>query len=991
RAGWEAIGAEGAEWVGRAFGAGVGFVFVGFDPADAGFLGEAATGTPEYLARGGAGADDAATVRAYESDASRAVSIVYGRPSALLRLLPEPLDVADGSLINAETHYALLARVLRWAARRDPAVHITSIGPVRQAGADPAAIPPFLPPEYAESLTRTPAMGPITPFELRLNGPADRAYSLRVQARYPRSDTRWWMELDKPIAKGLDRTTLFLPTGQGQPNLDVWLGERKGVADSFSARVDLAGWPRISEFRCLRKIATPNDSIPLAIAIETDPQAPGVATVFLRATDGWGRVIAEHAVGMASGVRETTGYLNIADALSPFLRIDAFAVAGAQEELNPTIAANASHAVDFAIVSLPPRDAFVLAVETTPTLSYLDQDRLRALEGLGSSAVMSEITDAAPFASAAANFGWALRAGRIERTASGYPLGLSMLGTAGGSSTEAAVERIAPVAAGCVVIGEDAPLAESWDVEEESLLPDFARFLERRYLDLSELNGRWKTGWATWREAADALAAYKEGDQVWAARLERRLFEESLEREIVERGAGAVRQRLPRIPAGLIARESGHDWGALLRHGLLAAVSSSGWDRAAPKRYGVRDVLPLALVGPDDDLGASVWKAMLNGYGGIVLERPFDDGEAALLDAYGTPTSRVNVARGALDAASLGAGTLLRMSAPVTPKVAILCGHVNAEVAEVRGLADWAPAIRRALEQLHVPFGFAGADDQLDAYDVLVLPSVYAVSDGEAQFLRGFGEQGKAFVFGVDPGAYDEFGWLRSSPALADLTAQQESKLLRLEWDQNAAEPALGPEAMTRLGAWLDERGIARTGSGLLERPIESDWVSGEYAYGSARILALFRGAGSEDKKCGLRFAKELHVYDALAGMPVLGRKASAQLAEGEAAIFCALPYEVTRLEVTAPETVSAGRRLAFSVSVKTAEALPGDHLVRVSFSRIGEAAPAYYSRDVACPGGQATGYFPIARNERPGFYTLVARDVLTGATVRARVEVAGT
>jgi hypothetical protein len=131
-------------------------------------------------------------------------------------------------------------------------------------------------------------------------------------------------------------------------------------------------------------------------------------------------------------------------------------------------------------------------------------------------------------------------------------------------------------------------------------------------------------------------------------------------------------------------------------------------------------------------------------------------------------------------------------------------------------------------------------------------------------------------------------------------------------------------------------------------------------------------------------------VYDALAGAPVLGRRASVQLGEGEAAIFCALPYEVTRLEVTAPETVSAGRRLALSISVKTAGALPGDHLVHISLSRIGEAAPAYYSRDVACPGGQAAAYFAIARNERPGIYALVARDVLTGATATAHAEVVG-
>lgn len=49
-----------------------------------------------------------------------------------------------------------------------------------------------------------------------------------------------------------------------------------------------------------------------------------------------------------------------------------------------------------------------------------------------------------------------------------------------------------------------------------------------------------------------------------------------------------------------------------------------------------------------------------------------------------------------------------------------------------------------------------------------------------------------------------------------------------------------------------------------------------------------------------------------------------------------------------------------------------------------------YYGKNVLCTKGEGTSYIPLALNERPGRYKLTARDVLTGVSAEAFVNIFG-
>ena len=176
-------------------------------------------------------------------------------------------------------------------------------------------------------------------------------------------------------------------------------------------------------------------------------------------------------------------------------------------------------------------------------------------------------------------------------------------------------------------------------------------------------------------------------------------------------------------------------------------------------------------------------------------------------------------------------------------------------------------------------------------------------------------------------------------------------------------------------------------------KPEESDFNGEQMAfrYSKARILAFLAapGSGKKTQRMKLKFKKSLHVYDMLGHESVSRNgKIAPDLAPGDVGLLSILPYPVTRLEVQVPARVYAGRRLPISVEVKTRDALPGDHVVRLDFGRRGRAPLKYYSCNLICVDGRGTTYVPLAINEIPGPYTLRVRDALTGIETVKTIQV---
>ncbi|HOE67446.1 MAG TPA: beta-galactosidase [Candidatus Hydrogenedentes bacterium] len=165
---------------------------------------------------------------------------------------------------------------------------------------------------------------------------------------------------------------------------------------------------------------------------------------------------------------------------------------------------------------------------------------------------------------------------------------------------------------------------------------------------------------------------------------------------------------------------------------------------------------------------------------------------------------------------------------------------------------------------------------------------------------------------------------------------------------------------------------------------------SAAFTYGKARIVvAVRRPEGKKPEKARLRFDEKTRVHDMLTDAPPARRKNVARtLAPGQAAVFAALPYDVTKLVMAAPKAVGQGKRIPLAFEVVAHNAEPGEHCVHTTLSRINGDALGHYSRTTICPGGKGQTYIPLARNETPGLYRLRARDVLSGMTAETVISV---
>jgi hypothetical protein len=105
-------------------------------------------------------------------------------------------------------------------------------------------------------------------------------------------------------------------------------------------------------------------------------------------------------------------------------------------------------------------------------------------------------------------------------------------------------------------------------------------------------------------------------------------------------------------------------------------------------------------------------------------------------------------------------------------------------------------------------------------------------------------------------------------------------------------------------------------------------------------------------------------------------------------AVAAVLPYEVTRVALDVPLSVSAGRRLTVHAAIKTRNALPGDHLLRMTITDPTGNRMEHYSRTIVAPNGDGAAWVPLAFNDAPGKYRVAVRDVLTGVSAEAGVNV---
>lgn len=233
-------------------------------------------------------------------------------------------------------------------------------------------------------------------------------------------------------------------------------------------------------------------------------------------------------------------------------------------------------------------------------------------------------------------------------------------------------------------------------------------------------------------------------------------------------------------------------------------------------------------------------------------------------------------------------------------------------------------------------------------------------------------------------------GEMAGRPAfIVNEVGQGRAVLLNLFADTYQRRRGLGVgEPMRRLLAEALELGGARAPIGV-EVSGEHFVYCARFRDGDSRFVGVVRDTDEGGSEVHLTLPEPRHVYAIRTG-EYLGMRdrLSTPLGPGECVLYALLPYEVTGVRVRArAASVSPGETVEFLVSVVT-NGDAGLHVYDVEVSGpSGEVCP-WYGTQLTAPRGVASGQFTLALDDRPGRWTIRARDVATGVTGETQITV---
>lgn len=254
----------------------------------------------------------------------RVVELDFPAPAPQTHCLVPPLSSPMAAeWEHLDTYYSLAARAVRWAGRRDAPV---SIARVESAGAKPPE-PGEVPPEILEemqALTRgLPGTAFFHSYRLTLSAPAERGYSVRTQARQagrgrPPLRLRW----PNSIRKGDTSFDFYVLGSSGEYFLDIWLMDKERIAEWHTEAIRIESWPAITDLRLTKSLLQPQDSLGVSFTMEARPRP---CIVLARATDLYGRIVAETHQPVEPNTAFVRLGLTFSDLIADMLKIEVFA------------------------------------------------------------------------------------------------------------------------------------------------------------------------------------------------------------------------------------------------------------------------------------------------------------------------------------------------------------------------------------------------------------------------------------------------------------------------------------------------------------------------------------------------------------------------------------------------------------------------------------------------------------------------------------------
>ncbi len=984
-----------------------------------------------------------------------------------MHALPEYFDV----------YLSLVAKAARWAAKRDPVLWVAGIEESGPQGPSEEEIPPDLPADFVQQMRDAAVRPAFRSFAIRFNAPASKTYRVQAQVREPSRGLRTMYPKLRPVRKGDASYLLELPVGPGHYWLDLWFFDKKGVEEWHSEPITVAGWPEMSDVVYSKGYLLANDALTISLNVRPDFHQPRPCLVYARATDVWGRTVAENRQPVPPDGGPVQIGLGFADLIAGRVKVELFAVDSANPTPSRWDLEHAAYTQVYLPVRAPrPPHEFSFGIEGSFPEEYNVRFYTRLLAQMGVDAVHTAGTDEAR------TFLTDLDVSLIPDLTRYVPeavvdgvvrkpcLSDPEFRAAEQTKLREKASTFWAVGTSVYFLGKDNCMAigQADTCQCPLCLRGFREDLRKDYATIDFLNREWGSHFLEWEGVTPGTREDALHSGHAAPWIDFRRYMDTVFTSMHAAGSATVHGVDPDARAGFRAARGtraalGYDWPALATQLDALAIP---YDRPLAERlrsYSPPSSYRALCVGDDACPDTTTarwlpWYAASHGFESVWLATPYagSEMEAALpaLLPDGRATDWFKAMSGEMRELKAGLGTLLLNATREKAPIAMYDNRASECLNEIdKTLADDAREAANAwtglLDRLGYMYDFVSETQarqgKLNAYALLILPQIRALSDDEIAAIRAFHDQGGRIIADGMPGRFDAHGVARRAPPLDAVfgvrskTASEESTAraaaIRVPLDKSEVSGVLdrvvpdtsiesdtghafgdaqgapvwiasgdGPGLAVLLNHALPKVSDGSALDTLMKALLDKTGVvpaAGVEAFDGARIVSHF-GKGDlytflgnpamarKEQDVELRLDKDQHLYDARAGKRLKhARKAKISIGRGGARVIAALPYEVTGLVVTAPERLRVGRdrRLLLRFSVKTRGEAAGTHLVHVSLDRGPGHPVACYERNVSCPQGEGQTYLPLACDEPPGLYTVRARDVLTGVEGEALVR----
>lgn len=735
-------------------------------------------------------------LHALETEKARAVVIDGpGDPPLTHALLPPPPDGVYLEEAWREDAWSLLLRALRWVGRREPEVAITGMSDTSPKGPSEDEIPPDLPREFVQSMKDTATNLPLHPVSVLLAGPAPRPMEATFQLRR-RGESAVAYATTAAVAKGAQTFGTQLLMNPGEFEVDCLLRGKKGVCDWWTLPMSVPGWPEAEELKADKAFLLPNDALTLSARVRPIFGTQRAGTLYARALDPEGTLIADTAVSVDTNGGTVALTLAFADLLAPMVVVEVYGFEGpARRYAHVELASSGAQVLRFAVRQLRRAPRFELVVDAPPRDEFNARECLAQWRahgagtlytGGGSTAVVRAaeldlallpgIAECAPETRDDVTKPCLSDASHLAKEKARIAEDLPLYWAGGGGAYGLGWPAFA-----ANVTGEENPC------QSDTCIAAFHTWLQRHYVDAGQLNAAWGSSYGALEDAAVLdLAACRQSARP-APWMNWRMSQDEVLAAALSGAREAVRGIDRAGAAGIVALDDtdtrlGYDF-ARLGKTVDFVVAPPGLAGAEKSRSYRTQAVWGGVAAPALKNEAHgrwlAWHALFAQMPGVWVQGAVPSAEhragaGAIFTAKNDFSAPYAALLEAVETIAEDAGPLILASARARSGVAVIDSRASRLACEVDAQFGayldaeeaWVALLRRAGLDFTFVTPEQAAAGALETYRAAILPLCIALGVEEAAGIARFAQRGGALVADIAPGHYTALGERNEAPLL---------------------------------------------------------------------------------------------------------------------------------------------------------------------------------------------------------------------------------